>query len=78
MNEHDEERLNRLEGQMAELMMKADRSKALLYDLEAHFARQDRLINRLLNLLGLTRAELEADTPSKPHKLLLLMRKALN
>ena len=80
MSEHDKERLDRLEMKLTDLLIKVDRHEALLQELTARVTRQDQLLSRVLNLLGLTVAELEAEdtTPSKPYSLLMLMRRALN
>ena len=80
MSEHDKERLDRLEIRLTDLLIKVDRHEELLQQLTARVSRQDQLLSRVLNLLGLTVAELEAEdaTPPKRHSLLLLMRRALN
>ena len=80
MSEHDKERLDRLEERLAELLMKVDQHEVLLEQLTTRVTRQDQILNRLLNLLGLTTTAMEAETSGspKPHSLLLLMRRALN
>lgn len=80
MSEPDKDRLDRLEMKLTDLMVKVDRHEEMLQQLTARVARQDHLLSRVLNLLGLTLGELEAEecTPPKFHSLLLLMRRALN
>ena len=80
MSDFDKERLNRLEERLAEVLAKVDHHEVLLQQLTGRVARQDQLLSRLLNLLGLTPTEMEAETADspKPHSLLLLMRRALN
>lgn len=80
MSEHDKERLDRLEMRLTDLLVKVDHHEVLLQQLTARVTRQDQLLTRVLNLLGLTLTELEAEDaiPPKTHSLLLRMRRALN
>ena len=78
MSEHDKERLDRLEMKLTDLLIKVDQHEVMLRQLTDRVSRQDQLLSRLLNMFGLTLGEADADTASKSHALLLLMRRALN
>lgn len=76
----EKERIDRLEIQLAELLIKSDSAEARLDQLTARVAQQDVILNRVLSLFGLTLSDLEAEnkteTGSKP--LLLAMRQSPN
>lgn len=80
MSEHDKERLDLLELRLADLLIRLDHSEVRLQQVADHVARQNDALNRVLNLLGLSLADLEAEATlaPKPHSLLLLMRQAVN
>lgn len=80
MSDHDKERLDLLELRLADLLIRLDHSEARLQQVADHIACQNDALNRVLNLLGLSLADLEAEATHapKPHSLLLLMRQAVN